>query len=123
MSSASRIALQRLVFRYDWPRYWGNMTYYTDYPYLSAEVCDYICEAGVRLIAMDTPSPDDPINGPSSDNDSPNHKTLLGNDVVIVEYLCNLDQITAPIVQLVVLPLKIQQGDGAPARCIAIEEG
>ena len=39
----------------------------------------------------------------------------------IIEGLCNLDQIADPIVTLIALPIKYEQGDGAPARVIAVE--
>ena len=47
---------------------------------------------------------------------------LLGAGVLIVEYLCNLRSLTQEVVELVVAPLKIHEGDGAPARVFAIEE-
>lgn len=114
--------IERILFRYDWSENWGKKTYYTDYPYLSHEVCEYLIDLKVKLIGMDTPSPDNPKNGANSDNDSPNHKILLRNNVVIVEYLCNLKKIKKKEIQLIVLPLKVKEGDGAPARCVAIEE-
>ena len=50
------------------------------------------------------------------------HQILLGGDVIIVEGLCNLDLIEKPKVKLIALPLKVTNGDGAPARVIAIQE-
>jgi len=41
---------------------------------------------------------------------------------VLVEGLCNLEQIKKPKVKVIALPLKIEGGDGAPARVIAIED-
>jgi kynurenine formamidase len=38
-----------------------------------------------------------------------------------VEYLTNLNSITAKEVELIVLPLKLRGCDGSPARCVAIE--
>ena len=74
------------------------------------------------MIAMDTPMPDNPVNGRGTPKDSPNHVILLGAGVLIVEYLCNLRSLTQAVVELVVAPLKIHEGDGAPARVFAIEE-
>jgi arylformamidase len=50
------------------------------------------------------------------------HKILLGGNIIIVEGICNTEDITKEIVQLIALPLKILKGDGAPARVIAIQE-
>lgn len=50
------------------------------------------------------------------------HHILLGGGVIIVEGLKNLDLIKKNQVFLVALPIKIKNGDGAPARVIAFEE-
>ncbi len=75
----------------------------------------------MRLIAMDTPSPDNPAHSRGAAKDSPNHKVLLGAGVVLVEYLANLKAVTALEVDLIVMPLKLKGCDGSPARCVAIE--
>jgi len=70
---------------------------------------------------MDTPQPDNPKNDRQSDIDAPCHKIFLRNNVIIVEYLTNIRNITTQTVELVVAPLKIKDGDGSPVRCFAIE--
>lgn len=109
----------RIVFRYDWAQHFGTMKYYSDLPFLSEDAAKWLVGRGVRLVAMDTPMPDNPQNGRNSGHDSPNHKTLLGNGVVIVEYLCNLDRLPEGDIELIVLPLKIAGGDGSPVRAVA----
>lgn len=111
----------RLILRTDWSDYFGQLTYYNNSPFFSQDAARWLVDSGCRLIAMDTPSPDNPAHSRASGNDSPNHKVLLGAGVVLVEYLCNLRSLSRPVVELVVLPLKIKGGDGAPARCVAIE--
>lgn len=113
---------ERLVMRFDWSDRWGSLSYYSDHPFISEAAARWIVAHGVRLLAMDTPMPDDPQNGRGSEHDSPNHKILLANGVVLVEYLCNLKLLRGRDVDLTVLPLKILEGDGAPARCVAIEQ-
>jgi len=112
---------ERLVLRFDWSAHWGKMEYYTIHPFLSQASAMWLVEKGVRLLAMDTPMPDNPKHGWRSETDSPNHKALLSNGVIIVEYLCNLKELRQPEVELIVLPLKILDGDGSPVRCVAIE--
>lgn len=114
---------ERIVLRFDWSSRWGSLAYYTDHPFLAEEAATWLVGRGVKLLGMDTPMPDDPKNGRGTANDSPNHKILLGNGVILVEYLNNLAGISAEAFDLVVLPLKILDGDGAPARCIAIVNG
>lgn len=112
---------ERVILRFDWSDQWGKMAYYTDHPFISEAAAAWLVERGVRLLAMDTPMPDNPKNGRGTPNDSPNHKILLGAGVVLVEYLCNLRALRHRDVELFVLPLKVMGGDGAPVRCIAIE--
>lgn len=111
----------RLILRTGWSEHFGEMKFYNEYPFLSENAAQWLVDQGVRLIAMDTPSPDNPANSRGTANDSPNHKVLLGAGVVLVEYLVNLKAISASSVELIVLPLKLKGGDGSPARCVAIE--
>lgn len=120
-----RIALdgrpaERILMRFDWDRYLGSMSYYNDSPYLSEVAAQWLVNQGCRLLGMDTPMPDNPKNGQNSPNDSPNHKTLLANDVILLEYMVNLSALHHPVVELIVAPLKIRSGDGAPARAFAV---
>lgn len=112
---------ERVFIRYDWDRHLDGSDYFTRHPYLSEEACEYLVDKGCVLLGMDTPQPDSPRNGRLSDNDSPNHKILLGNGVVLVEYLVNLSQLSMSEEFIVVAPLRIKNGDGAPARCFAIK--
>jgi arylformamidase len=111
----------RLILRTGWSQYFGDMKFYNQYPFLSENAARWLVDQGVRLIAMDTPSPDNPAHSRGTPKDSPNHKVLLGAEVVLVEYLTNLKALSALEVELVVLPLKLKGCDGSPARCVAIE--
>lgn len=111
----------RVVMRFDWSDQWGKTGYYTDHPSISQAAAHWLVNRGVRLLAMDTPMPDNPANSRGSRLDSPNHKVLLGNGVILVEYLCNLKELRQREIELIVLPLKILDGDGSPVRCVAIE--
>lgn len=112
---------ERLILRYDWSTRWGGTSYYTDHPFLSPDAAQLLVDRGVRVLGMDTPMPDDPAHGSGNDPDSPIHRILLGAGVVLVEYLANLNEVRTVDIDLIVLPLKIRDGDGAPARVVAIE--
>jgi kynurenine formamidase len=114
-------APERLILRFGWCRRWGGLDYYSDHPFLSDDAARLLVERGVRLLAMDTPMPDNPKNGRGSDNDSPVHRILLGAGVILVEYLCNLGALRSTGVELIVLPLKIDGADGCPVRAAAVE--
>lgn len=113
----------RVLLRYDWSDRWGQMSFYKDHPYLSGEAAQWLVDRGVKLLGMDSPTPDDPRSGPHNPPDSPNHQILLGAGVILVEYLCNLKALTSTTVELIALPLKLRGADGSPVRCIAIEHG
>lgn len=49
------------------------------------------------------------------------HYALLGSGLVILEGI-NLSGVEPGIYQLICLPLRIRQGDGAPARAILVRE-
>ncbi|MGA3347999.1 MAG: cyclase family protein [Candidatus Sulfotelmatobacter sp.] len=110
----------RLILRTGWSEYFGNLKFYNEYPFFSESAAKWLVEYGVRLIAMDTPSPDNPAHSRGTAKDSPNHKVLLGAGVVLVEYLTNLKALSQAEVELIVMPLKLKGCDGSPARCAAI---
>ncbi len=114
--------VERLIVRFDWDLQLGKARYYSDHAFFSEDACRWLVEHGCRVLALDTPQPDNPKNGRNGPKDAPNHKILLGNGVIIVEYLVNIRELRAPVVELVVAPLKIRSGDGAPVRCFAIVE-
>jgi len=113
----------RVILRFDWDaKALGTNRYYTDHAYLTEDAGRWLLDSGCRLAAMDTPQPDDPRNGRGAPLDAPLHKLLLGGGVILVEYLVNLSRLTVRRPTLVVAPLLVADGDGAPARCFAIEE-
>ena len=111
----------RVLLRFGWSARFGGMDFYAESPFLARDACRWLVEQGAALVGMDIPSPDDPRLGFGSEEDSPNHHILLGAGVILLEYLNDLERITAPEVFLAALPLRVRGADGAPARVIAIE--
>lgn len=111
---------ERLVLRFDWDRFWGSEEYYEGHPYLSENAARWLADEGLQLLGMDTPMPDNPEPKPGS-ADSPIHKILLSERIVLLEYLCNLDQLASRAITLIALPLKVVGSDGAPTRCVAVD--
>ena len=81
---------------------------------LTAEAARFLVEAGIRLVGMEASSID-----PLASSDFPAHRTLLEAGVVIVEGL-DLSAVPPGPYDLVCLPLKILDGDGAPARVVLL---
>lgn len=98
--------------------------YYKDFPFFSIEAAEYLVKSGIKLIALDTPSPDSGQNIKLGGKyDSPVHKLFLENEIIIIEYLTNTDKINCDKkLKIVALPLKLKGIDGSPARVIIMEE-
>lgn len=110
---------KKLIIRYDWEIRSTRKNYFTHHPYLSKAACEWLVKKKIDLLGFDCPQPDNPLNSFGSKNDAENHKILLKNNIIIVEYLINLRKIKRKKFQLFVCPLKIKNGDGAPSRCFA----
>ncbi|OEU71447.1 MAG: cyclase [Desulfovibrio sp. S3730MH75] len=115
-------SVERILIRFDGEKRLGTMAYYEEQPWLTDCAARWLVENGCKLIGLDVAMPDNPVNGRDSSNDSPNHKIFLENGTIILEYLINLSQIQAETFDIIVAPLKLKGGDGAPARCFAIIE-
>jgi arylformamidase len=107
-----------LLFRTNWYKKIGTNSYRNGLPRISEELANWMVENQVKIVGVEPPSVADVNN---LEEVTKIHQILLGN-VIIIEGLCNLDQLTQPFVQLIALPLKIENGDGAPCRVIAIEK-
>jgi arylformamidase len=108
---------QRLILRFDWARRYSNVDFYNESPFLTREAAQWVIDNGVRMLGYDTPSPDNPLDSRESACDSPVHKLLLGSDVWLVEYLCNLHLLPETF-EFIALPLTLRGLDGSPARCL-----
>lgn len=108
----------RLLLRTDWHKRYGTPEYRDALPRVHLELADWLVDRGVALLGVEPPSVAD-VN--DYEEVVSVHRVLLDAGVVIVEGLANLDQIESETVDLTVLPLKVLDGDGAPARVVAIE--
>jgi arylformamidase len=112
---------KRTILQFGWEYRFGDSdAFYNDYPYLAVTAAQYLVDEGIELLGFDTPSPDAssrPLDG--GDEDSPVHKVFLRNDVILVEYLMNLNNVDFDSQwNVAALPLKIKNADGAPTRVI-----
>ncbi|WP_294853867.1 cyclase family protein [uncultured Oscillibacter sp.] len=108
----------RLIIKTGWYKEWGSNAYYDRWPWVTAEAAQYIVDAGVIFVAMDLPSPDDPLGDTGYGKASPIHDIFLTRGVILVEYLTNTLSITAPEVKIIALPLKVRGVDGFPSRVL-----
>jgi arylformamidase len=109
-----------LLLKTGWAQYITQPEIYREgLPRLSEELVIWCINAGVKLIGVEPPSVADVNN---MEELTYIHKLLLEAGITIVEGLVNLEQITQEKVLFMALPLKIENGDGAPCRAIAIEK-
>ena len=83
-----------------------------DFVYLSGDAASYLAQAGIKLVGIDYLSVD---RYGSADFEA--HHALLGAGVVIVEGL-DLSEVEPGEYDMTCLPLRIQGGDGSPARVV-----
>jgi len=87
-----------------------------DFPGLMEDAARLLVDSGVRLVGVDAMSVD-----PFASSSLPAHHTLLNAGVIILEGL-DLSAVPPGDYELLCLPLKIQHGDGAPARVVLREK-
>lgn len=89
----------------------GTDEYYYNHPKVSKEFCDFLIEKKVKILALDFFSPD---SSPSLI-----HKSLLSNDILIVENVKNTKQLLdVKEFNLYMIPLKIS-AEGSFVRAFA----
>lgn len=108
-----------VAVRTGWGARFDDPDAYKAYPWLAPAVADWLLDRGMKLLAVDTISPDRPRAMRPDDWDAyPHHRTLLPEGVLIAEHL-NLEAVAGERVEIVGFPLKFRGGDGAPARFVA----
>ncbi|TMM52022.1 cyclase family protein [Maribacter algarum] len=109
---------QSILLHTGWSKRLGTDMYRNELPRISSELAHWLGEKGVNMLGVEPPSVADVNN---LEEVTEIHTILMQNDIVIIEGLTNLEEISKEKVTLVALPLKIENGDGAPARVIALE--
>jgi kynurenine formamidase len=102
-----------------WSEYYGQVKYRDELPRISAELAQWCVENKVRMLGVEPPSVADVNN---IEELTTIHQTLFKGGVIVVEGLANLTSLSKSKVTFIALPLKVADGDGAPARAIAIED-
>lgn len=106
-----------VLVRTEWSKIWKTPEYLERNPGLSTDAAQYLRKKQVRLVGIDTANIDH-----SDATDFPVHKTLLSNNIPIIENLCNLASIKKSKCEFNAIPLKIKEGTGSPVRALAIVE-
>jgi kynurenine formamidase len=111
-----------VIFRTGWGKYWGDKKRYLGsnqagdlknlhFPGISEKAARYLAKLEVKGVGLDTASLD---YGQSRDFKA--HRILLGKNIYGLENLANLDKLDGIRFEVIVAPLKIKGGTGAPTR-------
>jgi kynurenine formamidase len=112
-----------VLIRTGWGARWSDPARYLNqdpqgvmhFPGVSVEASRYLRERGVRCIGIDTLSTD-----PGQSETFEQHRAFLGAGGYHIENLANLDQLPEAGAVVVVAPLPLARGSGAPARVLAL---
>lgn len=86
-------------------------------PYLTNEAVKWLVKKKIYCLGVDCTGIE-----PKGLDYQINHETLFENDIPLIEYLTNLDQLKKDRFLLFILPVAIKKIEAFPVRVIAIEE-
>lgn len=98
----------------NWSEHWGADAYFENNPFLTEAAAAFLVAGGAVLVGIDSHNIDD-TNG----NIRPVHTVLLGNDVLIVEHLCNLHLLPGEGFLFSAVPPKFRGVGTFPVRAFA----
>jgi kynurenine formamidase len=92
---------------------------YLHNPYLSQDLADELVAKKVKVLGVDAVTVDMPVAVRPPDFAYPIHRTLLGNNVLIVENLGDLSAVAGKRLKIYAFPLKIKGSDAGHVRVVA----
>ena len=95
---------------------WGDESVSSNYTYLTENAAEYLVSKRVRAVGIDFLSVEK-----FHSSGALAHKTLLGNGIFIIESLSRATkQFVGKRILMICMPIKLQNGDGAPSRIIGV---
>lgn len=113
------IAGESLILRTHWNQYYGLPKFRDELPRVSKELAQWCVNQEVNILGVEPPSVAD-VNNLTEVTEI--HQILLAGNVMIAEGLTNTEALPNGACILIVSPLLIKGGDGAPARILALVE-
>ena len=101
----------RVLFKTRNSYHWSQKTFVKDYVYITPGAARVLVNDGIKLVGIDYLSVD------KFDAEPETHMTLLSAGSIIIEGL-DLREVEPGDYEMICLPLKVKDGDGAPARVV-----
>jgi arylformamidase len=98
-----------------WDKHWATPAYFEGHPFLTRATAEFLREAGVVLVGIDSLNIDD-----TRDGSRPVHTILLGAGIPIVEHLCNLRALPASGFRFHAAPVRFRGVGSFPVRAYGI---
>ena len=114
---AGDIRGKAVLVRTDFSLHWGTDSYFRDNPYLTADACEALVEAGVAFVGIDSLNIDD-----IDDKSRPAHTILLGAGIPICEHMTNLSAVESDRGRLHAVPIAWVGGATFPVRAYIVNE-
>src|SRR4051812_4186438 len=102
----------RVLFKTANSRLWGSPEFHTGYVGVTASGAEHLIAHGIKVVGVDYLSVEE-FKKPGA----PAHHALLGGGTIVIEGL-NLRDVEPGIYDMLCLPLRVVDADGAPARVV-----
>ena len=112
LASADLSEEVRVLIKTHNSRLWGSPEFHRNYAGVTESGAKHLIEHGIKVVGVDYLSVEE-FKKPGA----PAHKALLGSDTIIIEGL-NLADVVPGDYDMVCLPLRVVDADGAPARVV-----
>lgn len=103
-----------VIIHTGWSRHWDTEQYFEDHPFVTKQAAEFLRDSHVKLVGIDSHNIDD-----TRGKTRPVHSTLLAAGILIVEHLCNLNQLPESNYQFTAAPPKIRGVGTFPVRAFA----
>lgn len=104
-----------MIYTGHYQRAYGTPEWLTRYTGLDKQAADFLADAGVGMIGIDSPSIDK-----TDDEQFCGHTACRRSGMLNTENLCNLDKVIGQRFLYIGFPLKIRNGTGSPVRAVAV---
>jgi arylformamidase len=109
--NAQRVRGRAVLFDTGWSRHWRTDAYFEGHPYLTERLAEWLANAGVALVGIDSFNIDNTENG-----ERPVHTVLLGHEIPIVEHMRGLHDVPAEGGRFFGVPVKVKGFGSFPIR-------